>query len=399
MLVPPLLVVLAAAVAAPLIGEMTRRFGLSIIMLELALGVLIGPSLLGIANSSEVVGSVAKIGMAFLFFLAGMEIDLASLRGRPIVLAIMSWAVVFGASLLCALGFRAAGLVDAWEVLAIALSTTALGILMPMLRDSGLIDKPFGRMVVALGVVGEFGPILLMALLLSRQGDSMHQTLLVLAFGATAVLTGWALLRGVGVPRYLRVLERTLTQSSQLPVRVAILLLAFFAMLAESFGLDLALGALAAGLVIKLAVHGKNSGLLHHKLEGIGFGFLVPVFFINSGMKLEVGTVFGSLTGLGLCLAFLATLLIVHLPVAACLRFTLGTRRATAAMLYSATTLSLIVAITEMAGRSGLMSPREVTALILAGVLSVVLFPLLARLLLLPEERSSLPVFQDHDAL
>ena len=397
--IPPLLVVLAAAVAAPVIGELTRRFGLSIIMLELALGVLIGPSLLGIAHSSEAVGAVAGIGMAFLFFLAGMEIDLAGLRGKPIVLATLSWGLVFGASWLCAQGFHWLGLVDAWQVLAIALSTTALGILMPMLRDSGQIDSFFGRVVVALGVVGEFGPILLMALLLSQQGDSTQQTLLVPAFAVIVVLTGWALLRGAGVPRYLRVLERTLTQTSQLPVRVAMLVLAFFAVLAETFGLDLALGALAAGLVIKLALQGKSSELLHHKLEGIGFGFLVPVFFINSGMKLEVGAVFGSFAGFGLCLAFLIALLLVHLPVALCLRFTLGPRPAAAAALYSATTLSLIVALTEMAGRTGLMSPREVTALVLAGVLSVVVFPLLARRLLAPEARSTLPVFDDRDSL
>ena len=170
-------------------------------------------------------------------------------------------------------------------------------------------------------------------------------------------------------------------------------------MLAETFGLDLALGALAAGLVIKLALQGKSSELLHHKLEGIGFGFLVPVFFINSGMKLEVGAVFGSFAGFGLCLAFLIALLLVHLPVALCLRFTLGPRPAAAAALYSATTLSLIVALTEMAGRTGLMSPREVTALVLAGVLSVVIFPLLARRLLAPEARSTLPVFDDRDSL
>ncbi len=397
--VPPLLVVLAAAVAAPVIGELTRRFGLSIIMLELALGVLIGPSLLGIADSSPAVSAVAGIGMAFLFFLAGMEIDLGGLRGRPIVFATLSWGLVFGASVLCALGFRAVGLVDAWQVLAIALSTTALGILMPMLRDSGQLDSPFGRLVVALGVVGEFGPILLMALLLSQQGDSTQQTLLVLAFAAIVLLTGWALLRGAEVPRYLRVLERTLTQSSQLPVRVAILVLGFFVVLAESFGLDLALGALAAGLVIKLALHGKSSELLHHKLEGIGFGFLVPVFFINSGMKLEVGAVFGSFAGFGLCLAFLIALLVVHVPVALCLRFTLGPRPAAAAALCSATPRSLIVALTEMAGRTGRGWPREGTARGGAGVLSVVMCPWLARRLLAPEARSTLPVCDDRDSL
>lgn len=396
---PPLLVVLAAAVAAPVIGELTRRFGLSIIVLELALGVLLGPSLLGIAHSSEAVGAVAGIGMAFLFFLAGLEIDLAGLRGRPIFFAALAWGGVFGASWLFAQGFHAVGLVEAWEVLAIALSTTALGILMPMLRDSGQIDSAFGRQVVALGVVGEFGPILLMALLLSQQGDSTQQTLWVLAFAVIVALTGWALLRGAGVPRFLRVLERSLTQTSQLPVRVAMLVLAFFAVLAESFGLDLALGALAAGLVIKLAAQGPSSELLHHKLEGIGFGFLVPVFFINSGMKLEVGAVFGSFAGLGLCLAFLVVLLLVHLPVALCLRFTLGPRPAAAAALYSATTLSLIVALTEMAGRTGLMSPREVAALVVAGVLSVVVFPLLAQRLLRPEAGPTLRIFHDRDSL
>ena len=397
--IPSLLVVLAAAVAAPVIGELTRRFGLSIIVLELLLGVLIGPSVFGWASSSGSVAAVGGIGMAFLFFLAGLEIDLDGLRGRPLFVALGAWSLVFAASLLCGLAFAALGLIDAWLVVAIALSTTALGILMPMLRDAGQLDSPFGRLVVALGVVGEFGPILLMSLLLSQHADGGRQTLLVLAFAVIVVLTAWALVRGAGVPRYLRVLERTMTQSSQLPVRVAILVLAFFAVLAESFGLDLALGALAAGLVIKLVVHGKSTDLLHHKLDGIGCGFLVPVFFINSGMKLDVVAVFGSLAGLGLCLAFLGALLLVHLPVYFCLRRSLGDGPAGAAALYSATTLSLIVALTEMAGHTGLMSPREVSALVVAGVFSVIFFPWFAGRRLSSEAPVPRRLFSDRDCL
>ena len=380
--IPSLLVVLAAAVVAPLLGELTRRIGVSIVVLELALGVAIGPQGLGWAAAEGAVPAIATVGMAFLFFLAGVEIELEAIRGKPLRLAFAGWIACLGLSFAIAFGGRAIGLFDAWMVVAIALATTALGVLVPMLRDSGTLETPFGRLVMATGVVGELGPILLMSLLLSRQRSAGLQLLLALAFVAVVLLVAWSLLRGVATPPFLRLLRRTMTQSSQLPVRVAMLLLGALVVTAEDFGLDLALGALAAGMIVKLAVKDAPNDLLQQKLDAVGFGFLVPVFFIASGMTLDVAAVFASGPGLVRTAALFGALIVVHLPLMLMSRRIATGRESVALGLYAATTLSLIVAMTAVAVRSGAMQPQEAGSLVVAGALSVVLFPMLASVVL-----------------
>jgi len=397
--IPSLLVVLAAAVAAPLLGELTRRIGLSIVVLELALGVAIGPQGLGWAAAEGAVPPIATVGMAFLFFLAGLEIELEAIRGKPLRLALAGWTACLPLSFAIAYAGRSLGLFDAWIVVGIALATTALGVLVPMMRDSGMLETPFGRLVMAAGVVGEFGPILLMSLLLSRQHSAGLQLLLALAFVAVVLLVAWSLLRGVAAPPFLRLLRRTMTQSSQLPVRVAMLLLGVLVVTAEDFGLDLALGALAAGMSVKLAVQGAPNDLLQQKLDAVGFGFLVPVFFIANGMKLDVAAVFASGPGLLRTAALFGALIIVHLPLMLMSR-RIGTVRESMALgLYAATTLSLIVAMTDVAVKAGAMQPQEAGPLVVAGVLSVVLFPMLASVVLGPEGPGPTSARQDHDSL
>ena len=184
--IPSLLVVLAAAVAAPLLGELTRRIGLSIVVLELALGVAIGPQGLGWATAEGAVTGIATVGMAFLFFLAGLEIELEATRGKPLRLALAAWIACLPLSFAITYAGRSLGLFEAWIVVAIALASTALGVLVPMMRDSGMLETPFDRLVMATGVAGEIGPILLMSLLLSRQRSAGLQLLLALAFVAIA---------------------------------------------------------------------------------------------------------------------------------------------------------------------------------------------------------------------
>jgi Kef-type K+ transport system membrane component KefB len=397
--IPPLVVVLAAAVAAPLLGELTRRIGLSIVVIELALGVAIGPQGLAWAAVEGGVPFIATLGMAFLFFLAGLEIDFAAIRGEPLRRALGGWLAAFALALAAAHAGRSLGWLDAWVVIGIALATTALGVLVPMLRDSGQLEAPFGRYVMAAGVVGELGPILAMSILLSGRHSAGVQSLRVLGFLAIVLAVAWALVRGTAVPPFLRLLRRTLTQSSQLPVRGAVLVLVALALLAEDFGVDLALGALAAGMIVRLAAQDAETDLLHQKLDAVGFGFLVPVFFISSGMKLDVMAVFGSESGLLLTGALFAILLVIRLPLIALHRHVLSGRESTAVGLLSATTLSLIVALTRIAVANGSMRASEASPLVMAGALSVVLYPLLAAALLGQRAPGSSGAYRDHDGL
>jgi Kef-type K+ transport system membrane component KefB len=397
--VPPLLVVLAASVAAPLIGEITRRFGLSIVVLELAIGVAIGPHGLGWAAAEGAVPAVASFGMAFLFFLAGLEIELAAVRGRPIVIAVAGWLACIASSLAMAFAAHRLGLIEAWVTVGLALSTSALGVLVPILRDTGRLDSTFGRYALAVGAVGELGPILLMSFILSRDNDTALQSVLVVVFLAIVLVVAWALVRGVADPPVLRLLRRTLTQASQLPVRAVILLLGTLIVIAESLGVDFALGAIAAGMLIKLATEGTPSELLHHKLDAIGFGFLVPVFFVSSGMKLDIAQVFGSVQGQLLTATLLAMLLVARLPLMLLARSVAPMRDSMALGLYGATTLSLIVAITDIASRSGAMAAAEVGPLVVAGVLSVMLYPIAASWLLGQQLCPRQTTYSDHDGL
>lgn len=375
--IPPIFVVLVAAALAPLIGIATRRIGLSIVVIELLLGIAIGPQGLGlVAPTAGMLAPLSTLGMAVLFFVAGLEIDLEAIRGRPLAASIAGWAIAIALGCAIALGFRALGLAQSWHVVAIALATTALGVLVPILRDAGATDSPFGRYVLASGTVGELAPILVVSLVVSTRYSAGAQALLTLVFVVLVLALAWLLARGARVPALLQPLRRGLDQSSQLPVRLIFVLVGGLALLAENFGLDLALGALAAGMMTGFAIRGgERVPLLHAKIDAIGFGFLVPVFFVVSGMKLDVRSIFAGGGGLALLAATFGALVVVRLPGVLLLQEALGGRQAAGAGLLSATTLSLIVVLTQVAVASGAMAPAEAAPLVGAGMLSVIVFP------------------------
>jgi Kef-type K+ transport system membrane component KefB len=376
--IPALVIVLAVAVAAPLLAELTRRIGVSVVVLEILLGIAIGPQVLDWAQVEGVLPYLAKLGMAFLFFLAGLEIDLHAIRGQPLNRAFAGWIGIFALACAVALGLRAAGLVEAWMIVAIALSTTALGILVPILKDSGSLESPFGRHVMAAGVMGELGPILAMSLALSTTHTADVQTGFTVLFIAAVLFAGWLLMQGGKVPGVLGLLTRTMTQSSQLPIRLIILLIAVLVVLAEILGLDLALGALAAGMIVALATRGADVHVLHHKLEAIGFGFMIPVFFIVSGMNLDVIAIFDGSAGLVLAALVFIFVLITRIPVMVAHHGILPARQGVALSLYSATTLSLVVALAEIGMANGLMKSSEAAPLVGGAMLTVIVFPMIA---------------------
>jgi len=374
---PPVLVLLACATAAPAIAHVTRRLGLSVVVIELLLGVAIGPQGLGVATATTgALPAFATLGLAFLFFIAGLEIDLPAIRGKPLRVAFAGWMCGLALAVAIAFGMRAAGLIDAWRVVTIALMTTALGVLVPILRDGNAIETPFGRNVLASGVMGELGPILAISLVVSRRFTADIQAGLTVGFVIIVLLLAWALTRGRRVPALITFLQRGLDQSGQTPIRVALVLVVGLAVLAENFGLDLALGALAAGMMVGFASRGGSRvHELHAKIDAVGFGFLIPLFFLSSGMKLDLKSVVTSVDGLALLAIFFVALVVVRLPLVILLQKALGGRVALAVALLSATTLSLIVVITQVAVEAGVMPASQGSPMVVAGMLTVILFP------------------------
>jgi Kef-type K+ transport system membrane component KefB len=374
-----LLVILTIAALAPFLCEWVPGIRLPLVVLEIGFGILVGPQVLGWAAAGPIIQVLSNFGMIFLFFLAGFEINFQAIRGRPLTLAALGWLVSFAVGLGVGFILQGCGLVDSGLIVGAALTTTALGTLMPILRDARELPTRFGAYVVAGGAMGEFGPILLIATVLAS-GDSEHgggSIVLMLAFSAIIVAAVRAAIK-VRPPRLVLALQEKMHTSAQIPVRISILILASLVILARQFGLDAILGALAAGVVVALTAPGKYGEALRHKLEGIGFGFFVPIFFVTTGLRYDLQALFASRAALLQLPMFLALFLVVRGLPALLVRQDLDLSARVALALLSATQLPLVVAITEVGLRNGGLRPETAASLVGAGMASVLLFPIAA---------------------
>src|SRR5690348_7810444 len=291
---PLLAVVVVGAVAGTTAALLSDRGVLvPAVVLELLLGVVIGPEVLGL-HVSDTMSFLAALGLGLLFFFAGYEIDLRAITGEPLRLAVLGWLVSL------ALAYSIGGLLS-WAGLVLsllytgsALATTAIGTLIPILSDSGELETRVGRYLLAAGAAGEFGPILLLTLVLSTQG-ALHNTIILLGFVALAVIVAVLVVRSSH--RVLPMLEKTIEKSSQLAVRWIVVLVFALALLAFELGLDLLLGGFAAGMITRQVLEQSEVREFDSKLTAVGFGFFIPFFFVVSGMKIDIDALFSTVGG------------------------------------------------------------------------------------------------------
>jgi len=367
------------AVISPVLAELTGRLAIPGVVFEIALGIVIGPAVLGVAHPDSVIVAFEDLGLSYLMFLAGVELDLPRIRGRSLKLATTGWMISLALALLIASALTAIGTVIDAIVMSLALTTTALGTLLPILRDAGLFEGRFGARVMAIGSVGEFAPIVAVAVFLDRRNPETTAVLL-LVFVVVACAAALAAARP-HPPRLIQLLHRHVQSSAQLPIRVSVLLISSLVFLAFRLGLDVLLGSFAAGIVVRLFVQGEDCTIVRGKLEAIGFGFLVPIFFIVSGMQFDVRALFATPTGLLRVPLFLALLLVVRGTPALLLHpRDLPRHQLLPLALFSATGLPMIVVITTIGVQEGRMRPVNAAALVAAGILSVLLYPALARM-------------------
>jgi Kef-type K+ transport system membrane component KefB len=375
-----LVVILAAVAFAPLAADLVgRRVPVPAVVLEILAGIVIGPAALGWAHVDEVVDFLAQLGLVTLMFLAGLEIDIPRIRGGPMRRAVIGWA----ASLLLAavLGVALTGIdgTRSGLLVALAITTTAFGVLLPILRDGGELATPFGTEVLAGAAIGELGPIVVIAVFLGT--DRPARALVVLVAFAAVVVIAAAFARRERNAQLARLIESTLTTSGQFAVRLAVLFLVTMVWIASELGLDVLLGAFAAGMVTRLFA-GQSSrreiNLVETKLQGLGFGFLVPVFFVVSGMKFDLHSVYDDPMILLVAPAFLLAFLVVRGgPAAVGLRDTRLVDRAALAC-YLATELPLVVVVTTIGVETKRLSSSTAAALVTAAMVSVLVYPLAA---------------------
>ena len=371
-----LLVVAAVAVAAPIVADYLPRVRVPVVVLELVLGIVVGPQVLELAKTGGIVDTLATFGLAFLFFLAGLEINFDRVRGRPLELGTVGWLASATLGFGIAAILQSEGKVISTLVIGLCLVTTSLGTLVPILKDAGLLETRFGTYVVGVGTIGEFGPIILVSLLLGvdRAGKA---ALLLGVFTAIALAAAVLALRWRPT-RIILLIERTMRQSAQLAVRLSWLVLVLLLYITARFGLDVILGAFAAGLVVGLVAQGHLGDPLRTRLDAIGYGVFVPIFFVTSGMKLDVDALFEHTSTAVRLPVFLVLFLLVRGLPALLYSRDLPRSDLLPLALLSATALPLIVAVTAIALDTSRIKPENAAALIGAGMLSVLIFPMTA---------------------
>jgi Kef-type K+ transport system membrane component KefB len=378
-------VVSAIALVAPL-GVAFSGLRLPAIVVEILLGIAVGPQGLGWASNDEPVAVLSLIGLAFLLLLAGLEIDFTRLRGRLLRLTAAGYALSFALAVIVGFVFKAGGLVKSPLLIAITLSATGLGVILPILKDAGATATSFGQVVIAGASIAEVGPIVLLSLFFSGESSGIGAKIVLLVGFVVFVLAVGLAIRGL--ERSMRVSETLLRlqdTTAEIRVRGAFLLLAVFVVLASRFGLEAILGAFLAGATLKLVDRDEamTHAFFHGKLEAIGFGVFVPFFFVSTGIKLDVTSLFHSGAALARVPLFLAALLIVRgVPALLYRPFAERTAQLWAGGLLQATSLSIPVVAGQIGVDLGLIRPTNYVALVAAGLLSVILFPPVALTLL-----------------
>jgi Kef-type K+ transport system membrane component KefB len=376
-----LLALAVAAFVAPLAARAIPGGLVPPVVLEVLVGIAIGPQGLGLVHAAGGVYVLYLLGFGFLLFLAGQEVDVGRFRGPTFRVTGFSFVVslVISIPVALALGQIAPG-ADI-RLLALAMTASSLGVMVPVLRDAGEITTDFGQIAIMAGSVGEFGALILLTVLFSAQPEpTWAQVAYVAALGAAAVIGAIALRRMWRSAWLRRQLLATDQSTSQLRIRGAFVILLAFAAVAHEFGVDALLGAFVGGVVLNIADRDDRPTRERYegKLRAIGYGFLVPIFFIVTGVQFDIRSLFASASSLALMPAIVVGILIVRAAPALLYRRQLGVRPAVAAGLLQATTLTFPVVVAEVGRSLGLLTSATSAALVGAALLSVLIFPAVA---------------------
>jgi Kef-type K+ transport system membrane component KefB len=380
-----LAVILAAAFAAPLVLGMFPRVRLPAVVLEIVLGILIGPSVLGWAEADDVVRVLGIVGLAFLLFLGGLELDLRRLRGPTARRAAAGFALSLGLAVLCGLGLGAAGLIDDPLLAGVILTATSLGLVIPTLKEAGEVSTGLGQLVIAGASIADFAAILLLSALFSTDGTGPTAKLVLLVeFSAVVGVAGLLVGASGRSQRVSSLLVRLQDTTAEIRVRGAVLLLVVLVVLAEKFGLETILGAFVAGALVGYI--DRDPAMTHPhfrlKLEAIGYGFVIPVFFVASGITFDLDALRDSPSTLALVPVFLAALLVARAVPAIVYRPLVGERGVAVAGLLQATSLPFIVTASQIGVTIGALERDTAAAFIAAGLASALVFPAAAVTLL-----------------
>jgi Kef-type K+ transport system membrane component KefB len=370
-----LAVVLVAALAPAIVAVLPGRIPQVVVLIFG--GIVIGPQALGIGHPGSI-SLLSDIGLGFLFLMAGYELEPGQLRQRSGRMAIAGWVV----SAALAVGFvavlTATGFVHDFVPIGLALTTTALGTLLPILQEADMLSGDFGTYVLAAGAVGELFPIVAISIFLTGRKEYVAFASLAAVLGAALLLT--AAPRVLGETRLRALVRQGQRATAQATLRWSIVLLVVLLTLAAHFGLDVVLGAVLAGIVLRRWTNRMGDvEPLENKLEAVGYGVFIPLFFVSSGMSLDVRSIIHNPLRL---VVFVVLLLVVRgLPALLIYARVLPFGERLQMTFITATTMPLLIALAAIGLSDGVMLPSNAAALVGAGVVSVLVFPAVAVLI------------------
>lgn len=389
------LLIFVLAVLAPILARAIGRWvRIPIVVFELVLGIIVGPAVLGWAGQSDFADVLSQFGLAMLFFVAGSEIEFGAFQGRTGRRAVGGWFISIAAGVLAGWLFEPG---EAAIVIGVALCSTALGTLLPILRDEGELHTPFGRSVSAVGAVGEFGPLIAISLFLGGRDPGVATLVLILFVGIAGLAVWWAFRVPQGALH--RAVNASLHTSGQFAIRVVFFSLAVLVAVSIVLDLDMLLGAFAAGVVWKLIMRDAQESdrkAVESKVEAVAFGFLVPVFFIYTGITFDLAALLADPFLLLALPVILVLLLVIRgLPSTLAAPEGVSRRDRAAVAFFGATALPIIVAVTSIGVEKQIISSGLASALVGAGMLSVLVFPLVGRLIRREPVRAPAPLEDD----
>ncbi|WP_292529112.1 cation:proton antiporter [Methylocystis sp.] len=365
------------AVLAPLLNRIPVFARAPIVAIELLLGMLVGPSGAGLVNADSALDFLREFGLVYLFFQAGFEFNQKEISGKPLRLGFYAWLVSLSLSLVISGALYLLGLVEAPLLVALILPTSAFGILILMLRQAGELDDEFGHYVLGVAAVSELGPLVLASIVLAQHNHHLHQTLLSASFIAIG-LAAIFLLKRVRSDRLAESIVLWLGDGELLPIRISIVVLLGFVSFADRLGMELVVGSYMAGMAVAVLVRGTRAEILKERLTAIGSGFLIPLFFIESGAAFDFPALVSSPASVVRFILFCVAFLLIRLAPLNLFRGTLPERDMPALALLSSTTLPLVVALTYLGVGRGQMSHETASALVGAAMVTVTAFPTLA---------------------
>src|SRR5262245_37551714 len=371
-----IVLVLLAATLGALLARWHPVIVLPTVVVEIVLGIVIGPQVLDIATLNQYLTFLSNLGLALLFFFAGLEVVEHRVPRNTLRRGTVGWGISLAIGLLVGAVLEQAGVDATWWLLGVALSTTALGTLVPILSDADLLPTEFGRAVLGTGVAGEFWPIIFISVFLTSVYGALTEIVLLVGFGLLIAGAASLALRA-RPPRMLRILQETLHTTGQFGVRASVFLIALLVLIATDAGFEFVLGAFAAGIVVGIVLDSPEGRVVRMRLEGIGFGFLIPVYFVVTGLTFDLDSLLTA-DGLLLAVLFLALLLVTRGSVALLWAREFDRRHTVSLALLGAIGLPLIVAIVGIGQERGDISEAVGASLIGAGMLSVLIYPFVA---------------------